>query len=311
MFDNYYFVASTLPIKFINENNNNKKTLIIIKNKNIYEAYKYLIKFKNNIKLKLLNKFFLFRVLDLIYLILIYKIKSRKFYFFHECCWSELDLIINIFNPKCYFVPIVTMNGFTKIKKINFTRFNLKIKIQLFVYFLFKNLFNVYYRKVNNSFVLYFSLKKYPKNVKKILNSFKFDKNISNKILLLVNKEFCDNKEVINIYKKIIHLLKKKFNIFYKDHPNTTARLNYSFKNINKIKPNIPFELLDLKFKYLIGCGSTPLSYFGDKSYSIIKLIKSYNGYQYKKRIAHIKSIYRGKEVNFLNKIEDIKKISI
>ena len=44
MFINYYFVASTLPIKYINENHKNKKTLIIIKNQNIYKSYEYLEK---------------------------------------------------------------------------------------------------------------------------------------------------------------------------------------------------------------------------------------------------------------------------
>jgi hypothetical protein len=311
MFDNYYFVASTLPIKYIVENNNNKKTLIIIKNKNIYEAYKYIVKFKNNIKLHLLSDILLFRVLYLLNLIFICKIKKKKFYFFHECCWPDLDLIINILNPKCYFVPIVTMNGFTKIRKINFYRYKFKIKFKLFIYFFFKKLFNIYFRETNNSFHLYLSFKRYPKNVKKIFILFKFKKNVPNKILLLVGKEFCDDKEIILIYKKIIHLLKKKFNIFYKDHPNVSARLNYNFKNINKIKPNIPFELLNLKFKYIIGCGSTPLSYFGDKSYSVLKLLKSYNSKQFIKRVAHIKSIYKGKEVNFLNSIEDIKRIQI
>ena len=57
IYSRVYFVASTLPLKYILENNQNKKTLIIVKNHEIHKSYQFLKKEKKNIGyLKSLNK---------------------------------------------------------------------------------------------------------------------------------------------------------------------------------------------------------------------------------------------------------------
>ncbi len=314
MFVKYYFVASTLPIKYIFENNKSKKTLIIIKNRDVFESYKYLQKKRKNIKLKLLSKSFIVRIFQLINLIMYYKLKSIKFYFFHECCWPEFDLIIKIFNPISFHIPLVTMNGFKKLedksKKISLLQ---KIKLLCFKLF-FYNMFIVYYRKVNFVYSLYFSIKKYPNKIEiKKFNQSKLNQKFKSKsILFLVSREFCDNFEVIKLYQKISNLFKSKgFKIFYKDHPNRNSRLNPKFINMNKINPNKPFELLEKKFDYLIGCGSTPLAYQGKRSICVIKMIKSYEKKKAKYRIDHIKSIYDGKNIFFPSTIKDLAKFVI
>ena len=309
MFFNYYFVASTLPIKYINENHQNKKILIIIKNQNIYKSYKYLQKLNKNIKIKLLNRYLFLRIFELITYISFLKVKNKKFYFFHECCWPEFDLIIKIFNPISYHIPIVTMNGFNKLKKINKIRYvNQKVKIYLCKLFL-ESFFIIYFRKIGLNYSFFYSFKKYPNNVQtKKYKHKKKDFNVSNQnILFLVSREFCDNSEIINLYKKISHIFKLKgFNIYYKDHPNKNSRLNYDFSKLKKINPNKPFELIKKNFDYLIGCGSTPLAYNGEKSICVIKMIKSYEKTNAKFRINHMKTIYNGKKIFFPTKMSEL-----
>ena len=76
---------------------------------------------------------------------------------------------------------------------------------------------------------------------------------------------------------KISNIFKASgYKSYYKDHPNKNARLNVKFDEMSKINPNKPFELMENDFDYLVGCGSTPLSYKGSRSISIIRLIKSY-----------------------------------
>lgn len=306
MYDNYYFVASTLPIKYINENHQNKKTLIIIKNQNIYKSYEYLERFNKNIKIKLLNKYLFFRIIELTIFLFIFQIKNIKFYFFHECCWPEFDIIIKIFNPNSYHIPIVTMNGFKRLKKKNNVKF-FDQRIKIFFYKLFlESYFIIYFRKINLNYFLFYTIKKYPHKVEILkYKDKKKDSKISKRnILILVSREFCSNIEVINLYKKISeHFKLKGFKIYYKDHPNENSRLNYNFSKFNKINPNKPYELINKNFDYLIGCGSTPLAYQGEKSICIIKLIKSYKKTNAKFRINHLKKIYNGKKIFFPSKM--------
>mgnify|MGYP005658353963 FL=1 len=122
-----------------------------------------------------------------------------------------------------------------------------------------------------------------------------------------MSREFCDNSETVEIYKKISTIFKKKgYKTYFKDHPNENSRLNVNLSKMSKINPNKPFELIENNFDYLVGCGSTPLSYKGSRSISIIRLIKSYKEKTAKSRIEHMKSIYDGKEINFPVKISDI-----
>lgn len=309
MFVNYYFVASTLPIKYISENYQNKKTLIIIKNQDIYKSYEYLKRLNKNIKIKLLNRYLFFRIFELIIYISFFKLKDKTFYFFHECCWPEFDLIIKIFNPISYHIPIVTMNGFKRLKKMNDIRY-LNQRIKFFFYKLFfESFFIIYFRKIDFNYSFFYSFKKYPNNVKlkKYKQAKKEPKVLNKNVLFLISREFCDNSEIINLYKKITHLFKLKgFKIYYKDHPNKNSRLNYNFSKSKTINPNKPFELIKKNFDYLIGCGSTPLAYKGEKSICVIKMIKSYEKTNAKFRINHMKTIYNGKKIFFPTKMTEL-----
>ena len=308
IYNKVFFVASTLPLKYILANNQNKKTLIIVKNHEIHKSYQFLEKEKKNIELELLPKNFILRLLNIFFLIIYYKLKNIKFIFFHECCWPEFDIIVKIFNPKSFYIPIVKMSGFNKFNnKFEQVGYKTILKLKLFDFF-FYNLFTIYYRK-EKKYTFYFSLKKYPYKV--IVKKFKIlIKNIkvkNKKILFVLSREFCDNSETVKIYKKISTIFKKKgYKTYFKDHPNENSRLNVNLSKITKINPNKPFELIENNFDYLVGCGSTPLSYKGSRSISIIRLIKSYKKREAKSRIDHMKSIYDGKKINFPVKIRDI-----
>ena len=201
------------------------------------------------------------------------------------------------------------MKGLKKIKnfKIN-NKFTDLFRFIIFNYIFYKK-FIIYYSKVEEKYSYFYAIKKYSKNVKVINNSFNIHKQKikSKNILLLVGKEFCDDREIILIYKSIVTLLKKKgYKIFYKDHPSLISRLSYKFSNIKKLNPQRPFELIKKKFDYLIGCGSTPLSYEGHRSVCIINLIKSYDKKLLNYRIKHLKNIYNGDKIFFPKKLKEI-----
>ena len=309
-YNKVFFVASTLPLKYLIQNNDNKNITILIKNHEIYKTYEFLKKEKKNIELKLLSESFILRFFNIFFLIIYYKLKNIKFTFFHECCWPEFDIIIKIFNPKSFYIPIVKIchqkfnNKFEQIGYKNI----LKLKL---LNFFFYNFFTTYYSRGDN-FTFYFSLKKYPQNVivkkfKVITNTHKIKKK---KILFILSQEPCDNSEIVEIYKKISDKFKiRGYKSYYKDHPNRNGRLNVNFSEMKKINPNKPLELIENNFDYLVGCGSTPLSYKGSRSISIIRLIKSYKKITAKLRIKHLKSNHDGKKINFPVKIRDIIKI--
>jgi hypothetical protein len=309
IYNKVFFVASTLPLKYIIQNYD-KNILILIKNHEIYKAYEFLKKEKKNIELKLLSRSFILRFFNIFFLIIYYKLKNIKFTFFHECCWPEFDIIIKIFNPKSFYIPIVKINHKkfnNKSEQIGYKSI-LKLKI---LNFFFYNLFTIYYHKEKN-YTFFFSLKKYPPKV--IVKKFKVinkKHRIKNKkILFIVSREPCDNSETVEIYKKISDMFKiRGYKSYYKDHPNKNARLNVKFLEMCKINPNKPFELIENNFDYLVGSGSTPLSYKGSRSISIIRLIKSYKKITAKLRMEHLKSNYDGKKINFPFKIRDIIKI--
>ena len=201
------------------------------------------------------------------------------------------------------------MNGFKKLKKINkITHSNQKIKI-LFCKLFLENFFIIYFRKVDLNYSLFYTFKNYPNNVqtKKYKQAKQKPKVLNKNILFLVSREFCDNSEIINLYKKISYLFEiKGFKIYYKDHPNKNSRLNYNFSKLKKINPNKPFELIKKNFDYLIGCGSTPLAYKGEKSICVIKMVKSYKKTNAKFRINHMKTIYNGKKIFFPTKMSEL-----
>lgn len=309
IYSRVFFVASTLPLKYILENNQNKKNLIIVKNHEICKSYQFLKKEKKNIELKLLPNNFILRLLNVFFFIIYYKYKNISFTFFHECCWPEFDIIIKILNPRSFYIPIVTMKGFKRFnKEIRDINFKKMLKLKFFKFF-FNNLFTIYYRENKKNYTFYFSFKRYPHKVKvkKFKTIIKDNKIKNKKILFLVSREFCKNYEIVKLYKKLSNIFKASgYKSYYKDHPSKNARLNVKFVEMSKINPNVPFELIENDFDYLIGCGSTPLTYKGSRSISIIRLIKSYEEKKAKLRIEHLKSIYDGKKINFPVKITDI-----
>jgi hypothetical protein len=298
-----YIVASTLPLIYFKKYNKiflkKNSFLILLRDRHVFKAYKNF--FKKNIPIYTLSK----NIIYMFFLFLFFKLLKKKIFFFHECCWVSLDIIIKILNIKSFFVPIVSMKSFKVAKDLKFNYFK-----NFFYYFLYKlksYLFFYYYKDLIHKKSFFLTLKKYPQCVQKINFSYNFNKIYNNNAIFLLSKEICSDNEQFIIINKINNILIKNGIItYYKDHVNPSSRLNFQINNCIKIDPQISFESLNMDFGYIFGVASTPMAFYGKNAISYINLLKSYNCKEKNLRLLHLVNIYLGKKIIFLKSLRQI-----
>ena len=67
---------------------------------------------------------------------------------------------------------------------------------------------------------------------------------------------------------------KKKFKFFYKDHPEKVNRIKFSHPKVVKLKSELPIELLNKQFQYVIGFDSFSLVTLNSKAVSFAFVTK-------------------------------------
>lgn len=283
----YIYLDSTLPFSILNKKKY-KKNLIFLARKNYLTKIidKFYIKKNKSINVSS------FMSLKLIYILIKIKLLNCKIIFFHECCNPLFDFLVNILKIKGLYFPIA--NPLKMEKGYNYPAYqvkslSLKKKIIYFILsFILKN-FKFYMRKrLSGIPVLYFVNKKYhnkilvqkknyTKNTKK-----KFSSIIKNRVLIFLSKvPSCDNKsyndKMLNCFDKVINFCNKNNILIYvKDHPNKSSRLKLKNKNIIKINPNKPAELIQYDdFDLFISLTSNSLCSFDNKAVSIVNLISN------------------------------------
>ena len=250
--------------------------------------------------IKILNKYFSrknqsinvsnFFNLKLIYILFKIKIFNHKIIFFHECCNPLFDSLINILNIKGLYFPIADPLKMEKgynisAFKVNFLPLKKKI-IYFFFHFLIRK-FKFYMRKNPDGIpVLYFVMRKYNKNIliqKKNLvkkNHFFKTKTKKGKLLIFLSKvpningqDY--NYKMIKTFVKLINFCKKEnIKVYIKDHPTKSSRINLKEKNLSKIDPEKPAELIKYDdYDFFVSLTSNSLCSFDGKAVSVVNLI--------------------------------------
>ena len=311
MSKNIAFVASTLPVQWLNKNLDVCKIdEIIVASAELYESYQFLNKDYKNLRLSVLPSNLILKVFFIFWKIIFTKFSLKYIYFFHECCWVSLDLIIKLIKPKGFFYPQVTMNSFEILTDKKASPFK------------FFNLFNFFTEHimimdVSNKKEIIYSCHSYPKsikvyNVEARISSAKIP-SFSNQVLVLLGSHNCPNEELKKVFEKVVKLfLLNGFTCHIKDHPRADARLNFGDQlkqySVKIINPTHPAELIKDDYSFVIGISSTALLYYEDRAISIINTVKSIPKEIRENSIQHLLSLPGGNLVNFIEEIQEIEK---
>jgi hypothetical protein len=187
--------------------------------------------------------------------------------------------------------------------KINF--------IKKIVYFLLSKSILVnfdFFTRVGFEFVIITRIKKYKKLKIKEKKITKTQSNIFNKnILFLGSAGFVSKQYHIYFYSKIVsYLSKKNFKFFFKDHPVSKNRIAFSHPKVTKLKSEIPIELINKKFQFVIGFDSFGLVSLKSKTISLLQFLPNKKYYRFSKKYfsdSKGAKVYFPKDINNLYKI--------
>ena len=308
-FNNCAFVSSTLAIHALNINVEKWKiNEIILASRDLEKSYQYLIDNFPDVKLTILPNSRFRQVIILLLKLLKLKLTSSRIYFFHECCWAVLDILISLIKPNGDYFPQVTMSGNPIEDKIYIFD---RMKYRIFTFYWFQKMFNVHRIIIDNSSC--FSLKKYPKTItiNNISPRASLRKKIKEKkILFVIGSEFHDNNLMLVLKKAIKLLLKNGYQCEIKDHPRASERFNISNQfsefSLIELDPNKPIELISDEFLSVIGLYSTALIFFGDRSVSLLNFTEDADADAYFFRKRHLMNMPGGSSIHFIDNINEI-----
>ena len=279
-------VASTLPAAFLAsqvEVLNVEK--IIVMNRDLQHSYKIFEKKYPMVRVVIAPQNLVFRNLYFIFEFVSSRLLGNSVVFFHECCLTMLDLLIILVKPSGRYFPQVTMCGFEEISCEQFPKQKIVWLIRLLG---LVNRFRFYKcPRIGSGPAEYaISVRVYPVNIKSMEVSYSrnliklSDEELNHgsaklKILFVTGKSFIDDEIQIRYYLSLIEIACSKGYVCHiKDHPNPLYRLNLTSDKSKVCDPLMPSELLDRDYKYVVGLSSTALLAYGDRSVSLLKLIK-------------------------------------
>jgi hypothetical protein len=281
-----------LPIINSSISKKDKNYLFIKGDKNLKIALDY--NFQKTFKIFLLDKNFIICSIQIFFFLLFCKLKNYKVNFYHYAYWPSFDFLIEILKIKSNFYNFLyhDLSGKSKVdrKVISFFSLqNLSVlkKIRFFILSkTFYKSFDFLYRKVDNSTkkntVIIVKKRKYHKGVKfynlnylECLPKTEIKKK-TNKILILAGKSI-PGKDIVtkSTLNQIIKIcLKKKYSVFFKNHPMDDKFFDPSFKKINKINIIDSLKVIEFEkddYKFIFSFSSTSLMKFGKRSICLIK----------------------------------------
>lgn len=279
-----YFIASTLPFYYLKNTNLGKNDLIVVSRYNLKDSLKKAFPKIKSESIKTLVE----TEKNLL-------INSKEFFAFHECCWDDLDNLIKILKKKTTYMPVSHVNYFDNVNvyvliKIFFQFGISKVNIKSLVKYLYLSVFfpNHY------SYKLQTNLKdKISFNLVKNLNCKKFnfmrysnkahgfkgsEKNLSqttNVIVFLLGNDVLPIKEQFQFYTELIKICKKQgFKVVCKSHPRCDVKYDPNLFD-EDLDPQIPFELMDISYRYKVSLFTTSLIFEPSKSISIENLVRN------------------------------------
>ncbi|MDP3467514.1 MAG: hypothetical protein Q8S11_04235 [Daejeonella sp.] len=313
---NIAFVASTLPVPLLKAKSGEWDICeIVMTGVSLQQSYEYFVKDKPHIKLSVVPKQHIAGWFFIIRKLLSVKLSNTKVYFFHECCWFNFDVVIDIIRAKGEFYPQVTLNSFRKVEGVPIS----SIYHRKLVHFLgMSRDFVEYEVPHDNNAGSYYVLSKvsYGNNIlhHRIEDSISarrafstsLKKSTSN-ILIILASETVSDEALISTYRSLTdELTLRGFQIFTKNHPREEGKLPLpSHLLFNEIPNHIPIELVDQDFVAVIGCASTALVSFGSKAFSVIKFCGMTEDLV-KRRIDHLGHLPGEIQINFPTSLSDL-----
>ena len=279
-----YFLASTLPFYYLKETTIEEDDLFVVSKNNLKESLqKSFPKIKSEL-IKTLNEIKKNELL-----------KSREFIIFHECCWNDLDNLIKHHKKKTTYLPVSHINYFDKVNILVLLKILFQFGISdVNIKSIVKYLYSILVFPNQYSYKLQTNLKdKISFNLAKNLNynNYNFikfssrahgykgsEKNISqisNTIIFLFGNDVISFNEQMKCYIKLIEISKKHgYNVVCKSHPRCDVKYNPDLFD-EELDPQIPFEVMDIPYKYKVSLFTTALIFEPSKSISIENLVRN------------------------------------
>ncbi len=325
------FVASALPISYFLEVKDNSVTDIEC-TPTIYSSFQAANLSGTGIKVNQIPSGLL---RSLIYFINIIR-NAREVIIFHECCWVILDLILVFSKAKVTYQPMVSLKGFQALSDAEngvqswysyqnkrgdfFNIFQLLVKLTL------RNWFD-YYKCTDDGGIDSIRIAVLKPQFKtqwecrdpylqrnsgrlQLPNAPITNLTTSSKssFLILCATEPTPDSDQIQIYNNIINILAKhNSTIHFKDHPRPQSRLKFSSTIAIEIDPNIPSQLFDFKYDFVIGAFSSSLVTVNGKcgTISIAKLL-NITEKVFTERINHLMALDGFDKIHFINNPSEI-----
>ena len=286
-----YFIASTLPFYYLKNITLGIDDLIVVSRNNLKDSLK-----------KAFPKIKLETIKTLVETEKNVLLKSKEFFIFHECCWDDVDNLIKVQKKKTTYMPVAHVNYFDNVNvfvliKILFQFGISKINIKSLIKYLYLSI--IFPSKF--SYKLQTNLKdKISFNLVKNLNYKKYDfvrysdmahgfkgseKNISktrNTIIFLLGNDVLHINDQMICYNRLIEISKSLgYRLVCKAHPRCDVKYNPSLFD-EELDPQIPFEVMDIQYKYKVALFTTSLIFEPSKSISIESIIR--NNFEVNKR---------------------------
>lgn len=278
-----YFVASTLPYYYLKKITFGENDLIVVsrielKNSllNVFPKLqpKAIKTFKETEK----NNF----------------LKSNEFEVFHECCWDEVDNLIKTQKKKTTYMPVSHINYFENVNvlvlikilfQFGFSIINLKSLIKyIYTSVIFPNQFsyklqtnlkdNISFNLVKNLNYKHYKFIRYSDEAHGFKGSERNISKTKDVIIFLLGNDVLPINIQLKFYEKLIEICKKQgFKVICKAHPRCDVKYDPNLFD-DELDPRIPFEVIDIEYKFKVSLFTTSLIFEPSKSISIENILR-------------------------------------
>lgn len=319
--NNIAIAASSLPIPVLNKKISqwNIKEIYVTTN-SLGSTYEYLNQTTERVKIHEIGSSQIAQFLNLAILMLQAKIKKRKIYFFHECCFPAFDVLVGIIKPNSVFCPQVKMDSF-QVESIETLRSTAAYAALSLLGL--KDKFVLYSADGDNNQKKWFALsrKDYPDSVVSLpiedsiklrqINKYGRKESSVKRFLIIGGTDIVDNASLIRCYKLIVDfMVASGFLGYYKDHPNPDFRLHLNDARVSMLDALMPIELIEYDFDLVFSYASTSLIAYGSKSVSVARLIEDHD-VKIDQRIRHLDSLLGGDQIHYPRSISEIRELLI
>ena len=224
----------------------------------------------------------LFGILHIALVLLKVKYCRGRVVFFHECCWPIFDILHNIIGPNSDFRPQVHLSSFVRLSYDEYMDGKPAWKDIFFRLIGLRSRFNFWIADTDNNMRFKcVSSREYPKNtVLHSVNSRRASPShlLSNQskcgnVLFLLGRDACPDMVCRQVYFKAVDVMNSYgYLCYFKNHPSKSSQLILPYIEGTIIDPDLPAELIDIDFSWVVGIASSALAYFGLRSVSLVNL---------------------------------------